>query len=80
MSTKRTSGAFMTGHDPTLVRARHLLGKYGGGKLDQQFTDSEAAALRRYLVEKAGVLIFDDCGLNDPERGITGLFLAYGTT
>jgi len=66
---------FMTGHDPTLVRSRNLLGKYGGGKLDNQFSEAEAGALRRYLVEKGGFLIFDDCGLNDPDRGMTGLFL-----
>ena len=66
----------MTGHDPTLVRGRSLLGQYGGGKLDDQLSQSEAAALRRYLVEKGGFLIFDDCGINDPDRGMTRLFLA----
>ena len=49
----KTPLAFMTGHDPSLVRSKNLLGKtYGGGKMDSRFTESEAAGLRKYLVEK----------------------------
>ena len=68
---------FMTGHDPSLVRSRNLLGRqYGGGKLDGQLSEAEAAGLRRYLVEKGGFLVFDDCGVNAPAQAMIRLFLA----
>jgi hypothetical protein len=68
---------FMTGHDPSLVRSRNLLGRqYGGGKLDSRFSEAEAAALRRYLVERGGFLCFDDCGVNAPAQAMIRLFLA----
>ena len=68
---------FMTGHDPSLVRSRNLLGRqYGGGKLDGRFSEGEAAGLRRYLVEKGGFLVFDDCGVNAPAQAMVRLFLA----
>ena len=47
---------FMTGHDPAFVRSRNLLGRqYGGGKMDNRFSEAEAAGLRKYLVENGGV-------------------------
>ena len=50
---------FMTGHDPAIVRSRGLMGtQYAGGKLDNRLSQAEAAALRKYLVEKGGFLIF----------------------
>jgi hypothetical protein len=68
---------FMTGHDPSLVRSRNLLGRqYGGGKLDSRLSEVEAAAMRRYLVEKGGFLVFDDCGVNAPAQAMILLFLA----
>ena len=68
---------FMTGHDPSLVRSRNLLGRqYGGGKLDGKLSEAEAAGLRRYLVEKGGLLVFDDCGVNAPAQAMIRLFLA----
>ena len=68
---------FMTGHDPSLVRSRNLLGRqYGGGKLDGRLSEAEAAGLRRYLVEKGGFLVFDDCGVNAPAQAMIRLFLA----
>jgi hypothetical protein len=68
---------FLTGHDPSLVQQRNLMGRqYGGGKLDSRFSEAEAAALRRYLVEKGGLLIFDDCGVNAPAQAMIRLFLA----
>ncbi len=68
---------FMTGHDPSLVRSRNLLGRqYGGGKMDGRLTEAEAAGLRRYLVEKGGFLVFDDCGVNAPAQAMVRLFLA----
>ncbi|RKU12553.1 hypothetical protein C6503_17345 [Candidatus Poribacteria bacterium] len=68
---------FMTGHDPALVLSRNLLGRqYGGGKMDGRLSDAEAAGLRRYLVEKGGLLVFDDCGVNAPAQAMIRLFLA----
>ena len=68
---------FMTGHDPSLVRSRNLLGRqHGGGKLDGRLSEAEAAGLRRYLVEKGGFLVFDDCGVNAPAQAMIRLFLA----
>ena len=68
---------FMTGHDPALTRSQNLMSRqYGGGKLDNRLSESEAAALRRYLVEKGGVLAFDDCGVNAPAQAMIRLFLA----
>ena len=68
---------FMTGHDPALTRSKNLMSRqYGGGKLDNRLSETEAAALRRYLVEKGGVLCFDDCGVNAPAQAMIRLFLA----
>ena len=67
---------FFTGHDPALVRSRNLLGSnYSGGKLDTKLSETEAAALRRYLVEKGGFMVFDDCGVNAPNQAMIRLFL-----
>ena len=68
---------FMTGHDPALVRARNLLGsQYGGVRMDNRFTEAEAAGLRKYLVEKGGFLVFDDCGVNAPAQAMVRLFMS----
>ena len=68
---------FMTGHDPALVRRKNLMGsQYGGGKLDSKLSETEIIALRKYLVEKGGFLIFDDCGVNAPSQAMTRIFLA----
>ena len=68
---------FMTGHDPSLVRSYNLLGsQYGGGRLDNRFSPAEAAGLRRYLIEKGGLMVFDDCGVNAPAQAMIRLFLA----
>ena len=68
---------FMTGHDPSLVRSRNLLGRqYGGGKMDSRLTPNEAKGLRKYLVEKGGFLLFDDCGVNAAAQAMIRLFLA----
>lgn len=73
----KTPLAFMTGHDPSLTRRRNLLGKqYGGGKMDSRFTEAEAGGLRKYLVEKGGFLVFDDCGVNAPAQAMVRLFIA----
>ena len=68
---------FMTGHDPALARSKIPMAcQYGGSKLDNRLSETEAAALRRYLVEKGGLLIFDDCGFHAAAQSITRLFLA----
>lgn len=73
----KTPIVFMTGHDPAFTRARNLLGRqYGGGRMDNRFTEAEAAGLRKYLVEKGGFLVFDDCGVNAPAQAMVRLFLA----
>ncbi len=73
----KTPLAFMTGHDPAFVRSRNLHERqYGGGKMDSRFSEAEAAGLRRYLVEKGGFLVFDDCGVNAPAQAMVRLFLA----
>ncbi len=73
----KTPLAFMTGHDPSLVRSRRLFGwRYGTGKMAGSLTESEAAGLRRYLVEKGGFLVFDDCGVNAPSQAMVRIFLA----
>ncbi len=68
---------FMTGHDPALARSGGLIGHgYGGNKLDSRLSEPEAVALRRYLVERGGVLYFDDCGVNAPAQAMIRMFLA----
>ena len=76
-SLMKTPLIFMTGHDPTLVRRKNLMGsQYGGGKLDSKLSETEIIALRKYLVERGGFLIFDDCGVNAPAQAMTRIFLA----
>ena len=73
----KTPLAFMTGHDPTLVRSRKIFGwKHGTGRIDGRLTEAEAAGMRRYLVEKGGFLVFDDCGVNAPAQAMVRLFLS----
>ena len=70
---------FMTGHDPAMVRSRNLLGSGGagsGGKLDNRLSEPENAAMRKYLIEKGGLLLFDDCGVNAPAQAMIKIFLA----
>ena len=73
----KTPLAFMTGHDPGLVRSRKMYGwKYGTGRIDGRLSESEAAGMRRYLVERGGFLVFDDCGVNAPMQAMVRLFLS----
>ena len=73
----KTPLAFMTGHDPGLVRSRNMYGwKYGTGRIDGRLSESEAAGMRRYLIEKGGFLVFDDCGVNAPMQAMVRLFLS----
>ncbi len=73
----KTPLAFMTGHDPALVRSRNLLARdQGGGKMDSRLSQNETLALREYLVEKGGFLVFDDCGVNAAAQAMVRLFIA----
>ncbi len=51
----------MTGHDKDITVGRGLA---KNGPLQTGFTPQERAALREYIVEKGGMLFFDDCGFN----------------
>ena len=73
----KTPLAFLTGHDPSLALSRDLFGKgHRTGKIAGRFTEAEAAGMRRYLVEKGGFLVFDDCGVNAPAQAMVRLFFA----
>jgi hypothetical protein len=70
---------FMTGHDPAMVRSRNLLGSGGAGSgcyLDTRLSEPEYAAMRKYMIEKCGFLLFDDCGVNAPAQAMIKIFLA----
>ena len=56
----------MTGHDKDITVGRNLA---KGGPLTNSFSALERAALRKYIVERGGMLFFDDCGFH-------GLFAA----
>lgn len=64
---------WMTGHDPSLVRSRRLSLEGAGRRLDTSLSGLEVAALRRYLVDKQGLLVFDDCGVNAPAQAIMSI-------
>ena len=51
----------MTGHDKDITVGRGLA---KDGPLQTGFTQQERAALRKYIVERGGMLFFDDCGFN----------------
>ena len=51
----------MTGHDKDITVGRGLA---KDGPLQTGFTPQERAALRKYIIEKEGMLFFDDCGFN----------------
>ena len=53
----------MTGHDKDITVSRQLvLAKEG--PLQTGFMPEERVALRKYILEKGGMLFFDDCGFN----------------
>ena len=51
----------MTGHDKDITVSR---GMAKDAPLTGEFTAAERAALRQYVVERGGLLFFDDCGFN----------------
>jgi len=53
----------MTGHDRSVTIENNLTQpERTGGKLAESLTPAEKAGLRKYLVDKGGMLFFDDCG------------------
>ena len=65
----------MTGHSP--AHARSLMGRGpSGDRLENRLSERESAALRRYLVEKGGLLLFDDCGVDGVTQAMPRIFLA----
>ena len=55
----------MTGHDRSVTESRNLMQpERKDGKLVASLTDAEKAGLRQYLVDKGGMLFFDDCGFH----------------
>ena len=52
----------MTGHDTDIATGRNL--NKDDGPLATGFTRAERAQLRKYIVEREGLLFFDDCGFN----------------
>jgi hypothetical protein len=56
---------FMTGHDRIVTESRNLMQPdQRSGKLMAGLTNAEKAGLREYLVDRGGMLFFDDCGFN----------------
>ncbi len=55
----------MTGHDKDMTVGRNLATPdRKNAPLASHFSSEERAALRKYIVERGGMLFFDDCGFN----------------
>ena len=55
----------MTGHDRAVTMSHNLTQpERSGGKLVNSLTSAEKAGLREYLVDRGGLLFFDDCGFH----------------
>lgn len=52
----------MTGHDTDIATGRNL--NKDDGPLATGFTSTERAQLRKYIIEREGMLFYDDCGFN----------------
>ena len=75
---QKTPMAFMTGHDPVFVRSNNMARglRSLNVALNNRFTEPEAAGLRRYLVDRGGLFVFDDCGVNAASQAMVRIFLA----
>ena len=75
---QKTPMAFMTGHDPVFVRSHSMASglRSSNVTLNNRFTEPEAAGLRRYLVDRGGLFVFDDCGVNAASQAMVRIFLA----
>lgn len=71
---------WMTGHDPSMARGMIASGQMDGspgGRFDNTLSELEAANMRRYLVDRRGLVVFDDCGMTrGPKTPMTELFLS----
>ena len=55
----------MTGHDRAVTMSHNLTQpERSGGKLGDSLTSAEKAGLREYLLDRGGLLFFDDCGFH----------------
>jgi len=55
----------MTGHDRSVTESHNLTQPdQKGGKLAEAISNAEKAGLREYLVDRGGMLFFDDCGFH----------------
>ena len=72
---QKTPIAFFTGHAPVIVRRFLNKGRLGTA-LNSRFTEPEAAGLRRYLVDRGGFLVFDDCGMQWGGQTFFRIFVA----
>jgi len=79
-SIQKSPLLWMTGHDPLMATSRTLADNPGAlpdGHLANKLSDLEAANLRRYLVQRQGLMVFDDCGMTRGARAaMTDLFLS----
>jgi hypothetical protein len=67
---------WMTGHDPSVAASQGLIREGGGGqKFANDLSGLEIAALRKYLVDRQGLLVFDDCGVNAPSQAMVKIVL-----
>jgi len=67
---------WMTGHDPSVAASQGLIREGGGGqKFANDLSSREIGALRKYLVDRQGLLVFDDCGVNAPAQAMVRIFL-----
>lgn len=74
----------MTGHDRNITIENNLTQpERTGGKLATAFTPAEKVGLRQYLVDKGGMLFFDDCGFkglfaDEVKALLRGILPEYG--
>jgi len=66
----------MTGHDPALIRQRGTGGKMPMPEFRRKLTTSEKIALRKYLIDKGGMLFSDDCGHNSVNYPFTRIVVS----
>lgn len=65
----------MTGHDPALIRQRGTGGMPTPG-FRRKLTTSEKIALRKYLIDRGGMLFSDDCGHNSVNYPFTRIVVS----
>jgi len=66
----------MTGHDPALLRLINRFTHVPLPEFRRGLTTSEKIALRKYLIDKGGMLFSDDCGHNSVEYPFTHIVVS----